>query len=410
MIHSFTFKNFYSFADKATISFEDIRKGVETKSNMFSDTLSGSRLSKVMILVGPNASGKTNALKVLSFLSWFLSFVFISPKGEKEKIPFDTFAFSEHKDDIAELEVVFECNAKTYKYILHLCQTHIIKEELYRKEKTQHFNYLFKRSWDPYSQGTSITAKCIDNSKIKLLEDILRRNISLVSAGVAIKNDLLTEIAEYWQSITSNLYQKGKAWNASSLGAQGLLKATKAYHENKKLFDKAKQFLKDIDLGLDTVSINEGELRDDETGKTKKIYIPRGVHKVNGKNYPLPFAYESSGTKNMFVLLHFLLPTIERGGIAVIDELEMDLHPHTLPKIIELFVDPETNPKNSQLLFTSHSLDILNHLEKEQVVLVEKKQNGKSELYRLDELKGIRRDDNIYAKYMAGAYGAVPNI
>ncbi len=134
------------------------------------------------------------------------------------------------------------------------------------------------------------------------------------------------------------------------------------------------------------------------------------MHKVNEKQYKLPLAFESSGTKNMFVLLHFLLPAIEHGGVAVIDELEIDLHPHALPQIIELFANPATNPNNSQLLFTSHSLEILNHLEKEQVVLVEKKQECKSELYRLDDLKGVRRDDNIYAKYMAGAYGAVPNL
>lgn len=45
MIYSFTFKNFCSFADNATILFEDIRKGVETKSNMFIDNQAGDRLS-----------------------------------------------------------------------------------------------------------------------------------------------------------------------------------------------------------------------------------------------------------------------------------------------------------------------------------------------------------------------------
>jgi len=161
---------------------------------------------------------------------------------------------------------------------------------------------------------------------------------------------------------------------------------------------------------LEDISIKEGETRSTKSGEAKKIYLPYGVHKVNEKEYRLPFPFESSGTKNMFVLLHFLLPAIEHGGIAVIDELEIDLHPHALPYIVDLFANPETNPNNSQLLFTSHSLDILSHLEKEQVMLVEKKQECKSELYRLDKVKGIRRDDNIYAKYMSGAYGAVPNI
>ncbi|MCX5783120.1 MAG: abortive infection protein, partial [Elusimicrobia bacterium] len=49
-------------------------------------------------------------------------------------------------------------------------------------------------------------------------------------------------------------------------------------------------------------------------------------------------------------------------------------------------------------------------LEKEQVTLVEKNSDCESKTYRLDEIKGVRRDDNIYAKYMAGAYGAIPNI
>ncbi len=141
-----------------------------------------------------------------------------------------------------------------------------------------------------------------------------------------------------------------------------------------------------------------------------KYYIPYGIHQINNKQYELPFAFESSGTKNMFVLLGFLFPAIANGGVAVIDELELDLHPHALPRIVGLFADPSTNPKNSQLIFTSHSLEVLNYLEKEQVILVEKGNNCRSELYRLDELKGVRRDDNIYAKYMAGAYGAVPNL
>ena len=97
MIHSFSFKNFCSFYNRATISFEDIRKGVETKSDMFCDSPTGARLSKVSMLVGPNASGKTNALKALAFLSWFVRKSFLDLEGEKP-IPFDTFLFSDGKN------------------------------------------------------------------------------------------------------------------------------------------------------------------------------------------------------------------------------------------------------------------------------------------------------------------------
>jgi AAA15 family ATPase/GTPase len=94
----------------------------------------------------------------------------------------------------------------------------------------------------------------------------------------------------------------------------------------------------------------------------------------------------------------------------VIDELEADLHPHLLGPILDLFFSNHTNPYNAQLIFTCHSLEILSLMHKSQVVLVEKDENCQSEAWRLDEVKGVRSDDNLYAKYMAGAYGAVPEL
>jgi len=409
MIHSFTFKNFCSFAKESTISFEGVRKGRETQNNMFADSPAGVRLSKITTVIGPNASGKTNALKALTFLTWFVRNSFVGLEGEKEKIPIDTFIFSEQEKKSSEFEIIFEHKKEIYKYVLHLCWTHVVKEELYKKDKkTKHFNYLFKRIWNETIQSSEIIQQI--NLKTEVVKEILRKNVSLIAASVAIKNDVLSDVASFWRKIDTNVNRMGKSWNTSSLGGRGLLKAAEKYHKNKNLFDKAIHFLKDIDLGLENIEIGEGEAQNSTTGETKKIYLPYGIHSVGGKKYHLPFAFESSGTKNMFVLLHFLLPTIESGGIAIIDELEIDLHPHTLPRIIELFENPATNPKNTQLLFTTHSLEILSHLEKEQVILVEKNKECESEIYRLDELKGIRRDDNIYAKYMAGAYGAVPNI
>ena len=59
--------------------------------------------------------------------------------------------------------------------------------------------------------------------------------------------------------------------------------------------------------------------------------------------------------------------------------------------------------------YTNVSEEVLNILKKHQVYLVEKT-NLHSEAWRLDEMSGIRVDDNLYAKYYAGALGATPNI
>jgi predicted ATPase len=123
----------------------------------------------------------------------------------------------------------------------------------------------------------------------------------------------------------------------------------------------------------------------------------------------LPFWEESSGTQSAFVLVIPILQTLANGGIVVIDELDNDLHPHLIPALMEWFEFEETNPHHAQLIFTCHTPEVLNLLQKHQVYLVEK-QNQRSEAWRLDEVTGLRADDNLYAKYMAGALGATPNL
>jgi AAA15 family ATPase/GTPase len=147
-----------------------------------------------------------------------------------------------------------------------------------------------------------------------------------------------------------------------------------------------------------------------ESGLAEEVYIPYGVHLVAEKEHALMMMQESSGTQGAYLLLSRILPALQSGGLAVIDELEADLHPHLLAPILDLFFSTHTNPYNAQLIFTCHSLEILSLMHKSQVVLVEKDENCQSEAWRLDEVKGVRSDDNLYAKYMAGAYGAVPEL
>jgi predicted ATPase len=95
--------------------------------------------------------------------------------------------------------------------------------------------------------------------------------------------------------------------------------------------------------------------------------------------------------------------------VAIIDEIDNDLHPHLLPHLIDLFKFEHTNPHQAQLIFSCHTPEVLNILKKHQIYLVQK-ENQESEAWRLDEVVGVRADDNLYAKYMAGAFDAVPNV
>ncbi len=102
------------------------------------------------------------------------------------------------------------------------------------------------------------------------------------------------------------------------------------------------------------------------------------------------------------------LPVLTDGGMAVIDEMESDLHPHLIPLLLDIFVDKDSNPKRAQLIFTCHHVEILNHLAKEQIFLVEKDDVNQSQVRRLSDYKGVRRDENHFANYNSGRYDAIP--
>jgi hypothetical protein len=163
------------------------------------------------------------------------------------------------------------------------------------------------------------------------------------------------------------------------------------------------------DLGLVGVELKEiANATPQDPSRT--VWVPFGQHKSRATEVSLPFAFESSGTQGAFVLLSHLLQVLQIGGLAVIDEFENDLHPHMLEPILDLFGNPRTNPKHAQLIFTCHAVEVLNMVNKAQVTLVEKDEHCESSACRLDAVAGIRNDDNYYAKYMAGAYGAVPRF
>ena len=81
MIHKFSFENFYSFKECNEVSF--IVNDNAPKTDAYFDS-TGSRLNKVMVAIGPNASGKTNLLKGLSFLKWFIVHSFENKPNEPD--------------------------------------------------------------------------------------------------------------------------------------------------------------------------------------------------------------------------------------------------------------------------------------------------------------------------------------
>jgi len=396
MLRYFRVKNFYSIRDEIELSL--LLGASHPDDHLCVHSVSGEKISKVVLLAGHNASGKTNVLKTLAFLHWFMahSFYALQPR---EAIPFETHFLA--SDQPSEFELEFELDGYIWRYQLTLTQERVLHESLHRKE--YRFVYIFRRDWNAEYNCYDIKLKKEFDLARSEAEKV-RANCSLVSTAAQYGVGIAQKLVE--RNIKTNLAQTGKR---SFNSMQQLLDAASFYQQNQQVQQQMSQLLARWDLGLHGVQLRAQEIVDQNNDK-KTLHIPYGVHRHDGKDYELELWRESSGTHSAFALLSLILPVLNQGGIAVIDEMESDLHPHILDAVLALFFSRKTNPHEAQIIFSSHNHNQMGQLRKEQIVLVEKDGSLNTSIYQLSDVEGVRTDDNFYAKYMAGAYGGVPEI
>lgn len=396
MLRRFSVKNFYSIYEK--LEFSLLLTGAQQVDNRITQGVEGDNISKIMLIAGHNASGKTNILKVLSFLPWFMlhSFHQLQPK---EAIPLEPHFGA--VDEPSEFELEFEHRQQIWRYQLTLTKERVLHESLHRKG--YRFAYVFTRDWISDKQAYEIKVKKELGFALAEAEKT-RQNCSLISTAAQYGVPLALGLLE--MTVQTNLNALGRRRFG---GVQQLLTASQFYNQNTQELQKMSTMLAEWDLGLQSVLIEKQEKTNKDNEK-ETTYVPYGVHSLNGQEHVLELWKESSGTRSAFVLLSLVLPVLNKGGLVVIDELESDLHPHMLDAVLELFLSPSKNPYNAQIIFSTHSHDQMGLLRKEQIMLVEKDEQLNTWAYTLGEVAGVRTDDNFYAKYMSGAYGGVPEI
>lgn len=396
MLLRYSFSNFQSFREPVEVSLA--LNGKVPASGWEALSPSGHRLSTAMGVIGPNGAGKTALLKPVVFGAWFITHSF---QG-KPDAPIPLVAHFSEPNEPSEFE--FEVDGddgRLWRYVLRATRERVLHEALYQMK--ERYRYVFVRDWDQASNSYRIKQQDFDFDPKEAKK--VRPNASLISTAAQYGVELAQYLANL--AVQSNIVVSGRLPYRPEVELPNAARHFSANEEQRK---EMVRLLKSWDLGLSDVQLREitvqglGE-------ESKKVWFPFGVHASReGVAHTLMFVDESSGTQSAFVLLSRLLQTLSVGGLAVIDEFESDLHPHMLEPILDLFANPKTNPKKSQLLFTCHATEVLSLLHKSQIMLVEKDDSCESSAWRMDAVKGIRNDDDFYSKYMAGAYGAVPQL
>lgn len=394
MLHKYAFSNFQSFRERTEVSW--LLDGRVPPAVWSGRATSGERVSSVMAVLGANASGKTALLKPILFVHWFITHSF----AMEPNAPLPVMPHAAARNEPIEFEVEADSEGRLWRYTLRCTPQRVLHEALYVKH--ERMRYVFVREWNEKTQSYDVKQQEFDFAPAEARK--ARPNASLIATAAQYGVPLAERLVNAF--VLSNIDQMGRITS----GPEQLVKAAGYFAGQEQQLQAATRLLGSWDLGLSDLEIREITATAAD-GKIEKFWLPYGIHRSaeNGV-FELPFAIESSGTQGAFILLGRLLPILAIGGLAVIDEFENDLHPHMLEPILDLFANPATNPHGAQLLFTCHAIEVLNILHKSQVMLVEKNTNNESSAWRLDSVDGIRHDDNFYAKYMAGTYGAVPQL
>jgi hypothetical protein len=136
-------------------------------------------------------------------------------------------------------------------------------------------------------------------------------------------------------------------------------------------------------------------------------------HQADDDDSWLYLSQESDGTKRLFEMAPSVFRVLDSGGLLLVDELESSLHPSLGSAIVKMFNSPEANPRNAQILFTTHDTNLLGTtlgeppLRRDQVWFTEKDREGASKLYPLTDYKP-RKAENLERGYLQGRYGAIP--
>jgi AAA domain, putative AbiEii toxin, Type IV TA system len=379
MLISYGAKNFFCFKEWVEISLAlGPKVPVEVSSKL--------EASLSLCLKGGNASGKTNALKILSFLSYFCKDSFnLKPD---DKIAFDSFF---NNEEPSEFFVEFEKNGIKYTYELVLNRNIVLSEKIYKKEARK--TLIFNRT------KNIIKKNSLTKQKSNL---ILRSNASIISTFNQIEIKEIQSIYEFFSNITSNVNYYGLGGNNHGENEA----VSKFYNDNKDYLKFTVDMLKVFDTGISGIYIDsyldEG---------SKKHYFPIFKHALPDSSPELPFRVQSSGTKSLYNIMSIYLRSLKNGGILILDEFDITLHPDILPYLVDMFEDTEFNNLNAQLLFSTHNTDIMDKMGKYKTYLFNK-ENGESYCYRLDEMGGnvIRNDRPIVPLYKSGKIGGVPRI
>ena len=440
MLISYTISNFLSFDSKQTIS---MVAGAPKKKADHCINKGKIKILKFAELYGANASGKSNLIKAVAF---FKKIVLEGVKTNWSNCYYR--GKKDNKDKLSTFDFEFEIDNKiyTYGFDILLSKNSIRAERLYELKPEKDDILIFNRTTngdiklnENYFDSDTLYRLNIYYSDIKSQDNILFLTLMNINKDSLYEENPCNSVI---------IFRKVFNWFLNSLVVifpDVYLDNSKFFISNQKIneinsliskFGTGISECKMIDCQLDELQsklppaifnnlINQFEkfasARTDEKNPRVSIRLNKDIYFLSkkGGSYQLnkivfehrndegsyEFYEESDGTQRLFDLIQVLMDDgFEK--VYFIDELNRCFHPDLSLEFVKSFFAKTTN---SQLIVTTHEIRLLDLdlLRRDEIWFCERKSNGPTNLYSLEEF-GERFDRKIDKAYLDGRYGGIP--
>lgn len=392
MIQELKIKNFKSFRDEAELSFEPAG---EDRYNSVVTMPDGVQLLRFAVVLGANASGKTNLLEAVDFLRRFWGKLPSSNDEGTDVQPFllrnDALTFD------TELELKFYVDGVRYWYRLTVNPEKVCKESLYVYLTNRPTRIFSREDADDVSKlsfNPAVVKLTPAETEVMTMNCLRNMSVLAVLKKVNVSVPYLSKMRTWIDSRILPL-QSGALVNLSS-------DAKKMLSDSEDFREYLMRFAKEADFNVSAIKIQKmvalfSHTVEDDSGK---------------KDFFLPESCQSAGTKRMVELESLIYSQLRQQAFLAIDEIESSMHPNLMEYILAKFINTQDN--QSQLLVSTHYDPILKDIDdifgKDSVWFTEKGKDGNSALFSLSDFSGLNKLSSIHRAYMNGRFGALPKV
>jgi AAA15 family ATPase/GTPase len=381
--------------------------------------LSGVRFLKGAAIYGANASGKSNIIEAISYVTDFVlrSATKIHPGDPTGAQPFKLDR--EFAAKPSEFEITFVAEGDRYVFGFSVTPTRVVEEYLvaYPKGVPQRW---YQRTFNATKNSYDWAKPSTSFKQDKSLQDKTRENSLFLSVGPQFNHAQLTQVFNWFKKSVRFIHLSADAMLHPGFTADLIVKPT--HHE------RILNLLRSADIGVADAQVKETEisieelrqnvppsvlarLEKDGLTKSQKLVEISLTHKADGID-PVALDFEeeeSAGTRRFFSLVGPWTDILDNGYTVFVDEIETSLHPILVKELLKLLLCSKNNPKGAQVVFTTHNPVLLDGalMRRDQIWFTEKSPAGATHLYPLTDYQP-RKDEALAKGYLAGRYGAIP--